>query len=145
MEKLYLIATIAGQRVAIRASMVESVVDLGAVAPVPLAPNHVAGLAALRSKVLTVICCERALGLGAGVPTGRRAVVINLDGHHYGLGVASIEDARTIDDAPQPIRTRLEAGWSRVAIGMLDLDGEALLLIDPERIVAGPDELPAAA
>ena len=144
MEKLYLIATIAAQRVAIRASVVESVVDLGPVAPVPLAPAHVAGLAALRSKVLTVICCERALGLPAREPTGRRAVVINLDGHHYGLGVTSIEDARVIDEPAKPVRTRLEAGWSRVAIGMLELDGEALLLIDPERIVLGFEEPIAA-
>lgn len=143
MEKLYLIASIAGQPVAIRASLVESVVDLGAVAPVPLAPPHVAGLAALRSKVLTVICCERALGLphcqGAG-----RAVVVSIDGHHYGLLVRSIEDARTIEEPPQPIRGRMEAGWARVAIGMLEFEGEALLLVDPERIIAGPEEALAA-
>jgi purine-binding chemotaxis protein CheW len=144
MEKLYLIAAIAGQPVAIRASMVESVVDLGAVAPVPLAPLHVAGLAALRSKVLTVICCECALGLVETQRTTSRAVVVNIDGHHYGLLVGAIEDARVIDQPPQPIRGRLEAGWARVAIGMLEYEGEALLLIDPERIVAGPEEALAA-
>jgi purine-binding chemotaxis protein CheW len=144
MDKLYLIATIAGQAVAIRAGLVESVVDLGAVAPVPLAPRHVAGLAALRSKVLTVICCECALGLPETGRTGGRAVVVSIDGHHYGLLVGSIEDARVIDEQPQPIRARLEPGWARVAIGMLDFDGEALLLIDPERIIAGPEEALAA-
>jgi purine-binding chemotaxis protein CheW len=130
--------------VAIHASLVDSVVDLGAIAPVPLAPPHVAGLAALRSKVLTVICCECSLGFA---PTGRgtrRAVVIQLDGHHYGLVVGSIEDARVIDEPPQPIRARLEPGWARIAIGMLEYDGEALLLIDPERLIAGPDEALAA-
>lgn len=144
MDKLYLIATIAGQPVAIRAGMVESVVDLTAVAPVPLAPRHVAGLAALRSKVLTVICCECALGLPDTGRTSGRAVVVSIDGHHYGLLVGSIEDAREIEEAPQPIRARLDAGWTRVAIGMLDYEGESLLLIDPERIVAGPDEALAA-
>lgn len=144
MEKLYLIATIAGQPVAIRASLVESVVDLGEVAPVPLAPPHVSGLAALRSKVLTVISCERSLQLADGGEKGGRAVVVSVDGHHYGLLVGSIDDARVIDEPPQPIRGRLEAGWARVALGMLELDGEALLLIDPERIIAGPDEALAA-
>ena len=144
MEKLYLIATIAGQPVAIRASLVESVVDLGEVAPVPLAPRHVSGLAALRSKVLTVISCERSLGLtNAGEKAGR-AVVVSVDGHHYGLLVGSIDDARVIEEPAQAIRGRLEAGWTRVALGMLELDGEALLLIDPERIIAGPDEALAA-
>ena len=144
MEKLYLIAAIAGQPVAIRASMVESVVDLGSIAPVPLAPPHVAGLAALRSKVLTVICCECALGLPETQRAAGRAVVVNIDGHHYGLLVGSIEDARVIEEDPQPIRARLEAGWTHVALGMLDYEGEALLLIDPEKLIAGPEEALAA-
>jgi purine-binding chemotaxis protein CheW len=144
MDNLYLIATIAGQPVAIRAEMVESVVDLGAIAPVPLAPMHVAGLAALRSKVLTVICCECALGIEQAPRGTSRAVVVSIDGHHYGLLVGAIEDARVIDEPPQAIRGRLDAGWSRVAIGMLEYDGEALLLIDPERIIAGPEEALAA-
>jgi purine-binding chemotaxis protein CheW len=144
MENLYLIATIAGQPVAIHASLVDSVVDLGAIAPVPLAPPHVAGLAALRSKVLTVICCECSLGFVPTLRETRRAVVIQIDGHHYGLIVGSIEDARVIDTPPQPIRARLEPGWARIATGMLEYDGEALLLIDPARIVAGADEALAA-
>ncbi|GAO38309.1 chemotaxis protein CheW [Sphingomonas changbaiensis NBRC 104936] len=144
MENLYLIATIAGQSVAIHASLVDSVVDLGAIAPVPLAPPHIAGLAALRSKVLTVVCCECALGFAPTQRGPRRAVVIQIDGHHYGLVVGSIEDARVIDEAPQPIRARLEPGWARIAIGMLEHDGEALLLIDPERLIAGADEALAA-
>lgn len=144
MDKLYLIATIAGQPVAIRASIVDSVVDLGAIAPVPLAPPHVAGLAALRSKVLTVICCECSLGLAARSGANKRAVVVNIDGHFYGLLVKSIEDARVIDGPPQPIRARLEAGWARIAMGMLEYEGEALLLIDPERIVAGQEQALAA-
>jgi purine-binding chemotaxis protein CheW len=144
MENLYLIATIAGQPVAIHASLVESVVDLGAIAPVPLAPPQVAGLAGLRSRVLTVICCECSLGFSPTARGPRRAVVIQIDGHHYGLVVGSIEDARVIDEPPQPIRARLEPGWARIATAMLEYDGEALLLIDPERLIAGPDEALAA-
>lgn len=144
MENLYLIATIAGQPVAIRAAMVDSVVDLGPIAPAPLAPSHVAGLAALRSKVLTVICCECSLGLADTPSSTRRAVVVSIDGHYYGLLVGSIEDARIIDEAPRPIRARLEPGWTRVALGMLEYESEALLLIDPERIIAGVDEALAA-
>lgn len=144
MEKLYLIATIAGQPVAIRAELVESVVDIGQITPVPLAPAHVAGLAALRSKVLTVICCERALGLTPSPRQRARIVVVEIDGHNYGLLVGTIEDARVIDEAPEPIRARLDAGWARVAMGMLEYDGEALLLVDPEKIIAGGEESIAA-
>ena len=52
MEALKLIARIADQQVAISADTVESVVEVEAITPVPLAAPHIAGLAALRSRVL---------------------------------------------------------------------------------------------
>ena len=143
MDKLYLICVVAGQAVAIRAAKVDSVVDIGAISPVPLAAPHVIGLAALRSRLLTIICCDRALGLPAPARPSRRAVIVDVDGHHYGLLVSVIEDARTIDAELEPIRVRLDAGWARVALGVLQFEGEALLLIDPERLIAGPEELAA--
>lgn len=144
MDDLYLVATLAGQSVALRASTVESVVEIGSIAPVPLAPPHVMGMTALRSRVLTVISCEISLGLPRTALSGGRAVVVSVEGHAYALLVGSIEDVRIIEHPPQPIRGRLEAGWARVAIGMIENEGEAVLLIDPDRIVAGPDEAVAA-
>lgn len=144
MDKLFLLCTIAGQPVAIRAAQVDSVVDIGAIAPVPLAPPYVVGLAALRSRLLTIICCNRALGLDAPTKPSSRAVVVAVDGHHYGLLVGSIEDARIIEREPVPIRARLEPGWAGVALGMIEFEGEALLLIDVEKLVAGPEERLAA-
>ena len=55
MNELLLIVSIAGSRVALPAVAVESVVELEALIPVPRAPEHLAGLSALRSRVLTVI------------------------------------------------------------------------------------------
>ena len=40
-------------------------VELDTLIPVPRAAPHVAGLSALRSRVLTVIDCQRSLELGA--------------------------------------------------------------------------------
>lgn len=143
MDNLYLIATIAGQPVAIRAAAVHSVVDIDQVAPVPLAPYHVSGLAALRSRVLTVICCECSIGLEQRPTRKKRAVVVEVDGHHYGLLVGTIDDVRTITAPPAPIRARLDGGWSRIAIGMLDDGGETILLVDHEALVAGQEALVA--
>ena len=94
MSELLLIVTIAGQRVALPADAVESVVELDTLIPVPRAAPHVAGLSALRSRVLTVIDCMRSLELGAtdcadGI---REAAVVELDGHHYALLVDLVED-----------------------------------------------------
>ena len=64
MNELLLVVTIAGERVALSAAAVESVVELDTLIPVPRAAPHVAGLSALRSRVLTVIDCRRSLELG---------------------------------------------------------------------------------
>jgi len=143
MEKLYLVATIAGQPVAIPAAVVDSVVDIARLSPVPLAAPHIAGLAAVRSRVLTIVCGERALGLKASARRPTRAVVMDVDGHRYGLLVGAIEDARIIEDDPHPVPMRLAAGWARVAVGLLDFEGESLLLIDPVRLISGPLEIAA--
>lgn len=137
MDKLYLIATIAGQPVAIRASAIESVVDIGEVTPVPRAPVHVAGVAALRSRLLTIICSERALGLPNPARRATRGVVVSVEGHLYGILVCGIDDVCLIEQAPRPVRSRLDAGWSAVALGMLDFGEETLLLVDPARLIAG--------
>ena len=86
-KELLLVVTIAGERVALPSAAVESVVELDTLIPVPRAAPHVAGLSALRSRVLTVIDCMRSLELGEtdcsdGI---REAAVVELDGHHYAL------------------------------------------------------------
>ena len=87
MNELLLVVTIAGERVALPAAAVESVVELDTLIPVPRAAPHVAGLSALRSRVLTVIDCMRSLELGdTDCSDGiREAAVVELDGHHYAL------------------------------------------------------------
>ena len=80
MNELLLVVTIAGERVALPASSVESVVELDTLIPVPRAAPHVAGLSALRSRVLTVIDCMRSLDLGQSDCSGgiREAAVVEI-------------------------------------------------------------------
>ena len=73
MNELLLVVTIAGERVALPAAAVESVVELDTLIPVPRAAPHVAGLSALRSRVLTVIDCMRSLELGDDRLLGRHS------------------------------------------------------------------------
>ena len=94
MNELLLVVTIAGERVALPAAAVESVVELESLIPVPRAAPHVAGLSALRSRVLTVIDCMRSLELGdTDCSDGiREAAVVELDGQHYSLIFDLVED-----------------------------------------------------
>lgn len=147
MNQLLLIATIAGCRVALPAAAVESVVELDALIPVPRSPAHVAGLSALRSRVLTVIDTMRSLGLGEtdcsdGI---REAAVVEIDGHHYALIVDSVEDVVEAMSEPAAVRAAMGEGWERASLGMVETDEGPLLLVDIAALVAGaPPEARAA-
>ena len=140
MTVLLLIVSIGGSRVAFPSAAVESVVELDMLIPVPRAALHVAGLSALRSRVLTVIDTVRSLDLGEtdcsdGV---REAAVVELDGHHYALIVDSVEDVIEALSDPTPIRAAMGAGWERVALGMVETESGPLLLVDVAALIAGP-------
>ena len=147
MSTLLLIVSIAGERVALPSSEVESVVELDGVVPVPRAAQHVAGLSALRSRVLTVIDAKRSLELGDSECANgiREAVVAELDGHHYALIVDDVEDVVEALGDPTPVRGTMQAGWERVALGMVETEAGPILLVDVAALVAGADSGRAAA
>jgi purine-binding chemotaxis protein CheW len=141
MNELLLIVSIAGSRVALPAADVESVVEIDTLIPVPRAPSHLAGLSALRSRVLTVIDCQRSLELGStDLHDGRlhEAAVVELDGHHYALTVDAVEDVVEAMSDPTPIRAAMGDGWERVSRGMVETEEGPMLLVDIAALVAGP-------
>ena len=141
MNELLLIVSIAGSRVALPAADVESVVEIDTLIQVPRAPAHLAGLSALRSRVLTVIDCMRSLELGAtdcsdGI---REAAVVELDGHHYALIVDMVEDVVESLSEPAPIRAAMGDGWERVSQGMVETEQGPLLLVDVSALISGAE------
>nr|WP_294846175.1 chemotaxis protein CheW [uncultured Sphingomonas sp.] len=142
MLSLLLIVNIAGDRVALPAASVEGVVELESLIPVPRAPVHVAGLTALRSRVLTVIDCRCSLQQGTtDLSQGaiHEAAVVELDGHHYALTVDAVEDVVEALSEPAPIRAAMDKGWERVALGMVETEEGPLLLVDLEGLIVGPN------
>ena len=146
MSELLLIVTIAGEHVALPASAVESVVELDTLIPVPRAAPHVAGLSALRSRVLTVIDCQRSLELGdTDCSDGiREAAVVELDGHHYALIVDLVEDVVEAQADPVPVRAAMEKGWERASRGMVETEEGPFLLVDVATLISGSDIKAAA-
>jgi purine-binding chemotaxis protein CheW len=139
MTELLLIVTIAGERITIPAADIESVVELESLIPVPRVASHVAGLAALRSRVLTVIDCYASLELkGRGEQSLKEAIIVEADGHHYALLVDSVEDVVEVSAEIRPVRTSLKRGWRRVARGMIEVGSDLLLLVDTQALLAGP-------
>lgn len=136
MADLYLVAQIAGRAVAIDADQVESVVDIGEVTAVPLASDHVRGLAALRSRVVTVVDTQSALGL-AGISDARRAVITLVEGHYYAMLVDALDDVAPFDLLPIAGGVTLEPAWREAGRGVVERDGEPILAIDLASLVPG--------
>jgi purine-binding chemotaxis protein CheW len=137
MADLLLIARLAGRRVAFPASAVEAVVELEGITPVPRAAGHVAGLSALRSRVLTVIDGLASLEFGESGDL-REAIVVPSDGHTYAIMVEEVEDVIEPAAPPGPVKAPLGKGWDRVAVAMVEAEGELILLVDPHLLIAGP-------
>jgi purine-binding chemotaxis protein CheW len=140
MTALYLIVEIAGERVAIAAADVESVVEIEALTPVPGAAPHVLGLSALRSRVLTVIDSRIALGLPPVQDDGSRdAIIASIGGHPYAFCVDRVEDVVESAGVPEPVGTALGPGWARAAKGVVEVENSIFLLIEPSALIDGPE------
>jgi purine-binding chemotaxis protein CheW len=140
MSGLLLVVSIAGRRIGLRAAEVHSVIELDTLSPIPRAPVHVAGLSALRSRVLTVIDCRRSLELEPRADEDHRpkAAVVEFEGHLYALLVDEVEDVVEARSDCMPLRTALGHGLDRAALGVIEAEGGPLLLVSVSGLVAGP-------
>ncbi|PTW44982.1 purine-binding chemotaxis protein CheW [Sphingomonas faeni] len=138
MTDLFLVAHIAGRGVAIAAAQVDSVVDIGEIVAVPRADAVVRGLAALRSRVVTVIDTGIALGLSRTPDTMRRAVITVVEGHHYAILVDSVEDVAPFTRLPLSSGLALHGGWAAVGCGLVERHDEPLLILDLAAVVPAP-------
>jgi purine-binding chemotaxis protein CheW len=138
MTELFLLAQIAGRAVAIEAAQVVSVVDLGEIVAVPRTDPAVRGLAALRSRVVTVIDTGVALGVGRSACDARRAVITQVDGHHYAILVDALEDVAPFVRRPISSGLALDGGWGAIGTGLIERDDEPVLAIDIAALVPQP-------
>ena len=130
MNNLYLFARVADTGVAVRASEVEAVVKLSGLSTIPGVPGHVAGLATLRSRVLTIIDIA-ALISGKCDPAEVRsyAIVSEICGHSYGLLVDQVIDICEVTEEILHLRGRIDPAWQRYAEGVKMREGEPHLLV----------------
>ena len=139
MAELLLIARLAGRRIAFPASDVEAVVELEGLTPAPGAQTHVAGLSALRSRVLTVIDGLAALEQGSDEASElNEAIVVPSGGHTYALLVDEVEDVVEAEGLISPVTAPLGIGWDRVSLGTVEAAGDLFLLVDPHQLIVGP-------
>lgn len=145
MNELLLVVTIAGQRLALRAADVQSVIEIASLTPVPRAPRHVAGLSALRSRVLTAIDCRHCVGEEAEAAPAGYAAVVEHDGHSYALLVEAVDDVTAGLSEVEAVRAPLGRGWATMTQGMVETAEGPMLLVDIGAMITGPDEARIAA
>jgi purine-binding chemotaxis protein CheW len=144
-DKLFLFATIADTPVAVRASEIEAVVRLGDIVPIQRVPPHVRGLAALRSRVLTVIDIEsRIFGRAMTIHRHPLAVVADISAHTYGLLVETVSDICEAPGGIQPIQGRIGHAWAPYASALVEREGQSHLLLSLSDFVGAPATARAA-
>jgi purine-binding chemotaxis protein CheW len=145
MDHLYLLATLAGTRIAVDAWEVEAVVRLTDISPVPGMGAHVAGLSALRSRVLTIIDVAAVIH-GTPTPPERRglAIIANISGHSYGLMVDSVSDISRVEDGELPLRGQIAPAWAPHARAVVEHDGHPWLLVSLAAFIEGGSTAQAA-
>lgn len=134
-EALHLLAHVGGRAIAVPADAVDSVVDIQTIVAAPRAHPAVRGLAALRSRVVTVIDTWQVLDLPCEDRDARRAIITVVDGHHHAVLVDKLEDVAPLVVERVPSGLMLGRRWASVVTGSADRNGEPLLVIDLARLV----------
>lgn len=146
METLLVMAQIAGRRCAIEAPSVDSVIEIGAITPVPRTPDFIAGITAVRSQALTVIDARIAIGLDPSTfPKDHRAIVATHDGDPYAIRVDIIEDICTSVSQAESVPGGFGEGWSFVSKGLVETRAGPALLLDLEALLHPREPFGAAA
>ena len=137
MKELFLLAQIDNTEVAICSDIVESVVTVGEVVTVPGCETVVAGLFALRSRVLTLIDCQyRVTGKRKSAERGGLAIIAGIGGHNFGLLVEKVFDVVRVDDGSIHPAVKLDARWKSTVSRLIELEGRVVMVLDPEALVA---------
>jgi purine-binding chemotaxis protein CheW len=135
---LYLIADLAGSRVAIESSQVESVVHVPDVVPVPNCDPSIAGIFALRSRVLTLVDTQfHITGMQQLVQKGTLAVVTEIAGHQYGLLVDKVHDVVPISIAHADSNILPPNTWNRYVDQVAMHEGELVMILNTDALVSG--------
>ena len=141
-KTLYLIADLAGSRVAIESGLVESVVHVPDIVPAPMSDPSIAGIFALRSRVLTLIDTQFLVtGVQQRVQKGSLAVVTEIAGHQYGLLVDRVHDVVAIDLKHVERSISAPEAWARYVADIASHDGALVMILNTITLVSGQRDL----
>lgn len=139
-RRIYITFKMGDELFAIDVQYVREVIDLSPIARVPTAPAHLRGVVNVRGKAVPVVDLRRKFGLPdipATVHTRILILALTVDRETYVVGglADSVHDVIELDPkdlAPPP---RLATRWrSEVITGLLQRDGEFIMMLDVQRV-----------
>jgi purine-binding chemotaxis protein CheW len=135
---LVLTLTVAGQNCGVPVLVVRDVLGSQTITPIPLAPPEIAGAMNLRGRIVTAVDLRRRLGLPAREAGAKpMSVVVEQGGELYAMladQVGEVIPLAAEERAPNP--PTLEPLWREVSRGVHRRDGQLLILLDVERLLA---------
>ena len=135
---LVLTLAVGGQLCGVPVLLVRDVLAAQSITPIPLAPVEIAGAMNLRGRIVTAVDLRRRLGLPlreAGAEP--MSIVVEHGGELYSMladAVGDVVPLAAADRAPNP--PTLDALWRDVSRGVHRSDGQLLILLDVDRLLA---------
>lgn len=113
---------------------------------VPLASPEIAGVLNLRGRIVTAVDMRRRLGLPPIEGSNHRhAVGVEQGGEAYGLVIDSVGEVLNLAvDRLEPNPVNVDRRWANVSAGVYRLDGQLLVVLDIDRVLAFGEESIAA-
>lgn len=128
----YVTLTIRDQLFGLPINMVEDVFEPQMVTRVPLASAEVVGVLNLRGRIVTVVDICAKLGIAHEVPDKPMAIGLRRDGGAFALLVDSVGDVIHPDEASfEPVPSHLDHTWRSICIGVHQLEGKLMMVLDP--------------
>lgn len=141
---------LAGEEYGVDVRLVQEIIRLSEITPVPRAPQFVKGVINLRGRIIPVIDLKRKLALGEVEPTRQaRIVVVRIRERLMGLLVDGASQVlkvpvSVIEPAPEEV-VEIDANYIR---GVAKLESRLIILIDLSKVLAlelreAPGQTPA--
>ena len=107
---------------------------------VPMAPLYIKGISNLRGRIVTAVDLRRRFGPECTKGNDSMNVVIESQGELFSILVDRVGDVLTLKTEDiEPVPITLSHAWHTMATGVHQLDGEILILLSPENVIAPKD------
>ena len=137
-EELVLTLTVGGQDCGVPVLAVRDVLGPQTITPIPLAPAEIEGAMNLRGRIVTAVDLRRRLALPPRPDDAQpMSIVVEHGGELYSMladAVGEVVPLSSADRAPNP--PTLDQLWREVSRGVHRRDGQLLILLDVERLLA---------